>query len=166
MTVQPLTRRRSVLSWALILVAGLAGAAQNRIEMRDGSVINGELIGIESGVYRIHSRTLGEVAIPESEVLLIRPATVTTPAPPPSANSDPQAGDLAAVQQQLLANPGIMDAMTRLQSDQTIQSALADPEFTRLILSGDLEALRANPRFLGLMENPAIQAILGQALGR
>ena len=170
MTVQLLTRRRSALSWALILVAGLCAglvdAAENRIELRDGSVINGELVGIESGVYRVRSQVLGEVRVRESEVLAIRPTTAATSAPTSSANTAPQTGELAAIQQQLLANPGIMEAITRLQGDPSVQSALADPEFTRLILSGDLQALRTNPRFLSLRENPAIQAILGQALGR
>ncbi len=178
MTVQSLTRRRpraprcqlSGLSWVLILVTGLVtvlvSAAENRIELRDGSVISGELIGIEGGVYRVRSRALGEVTVRESEVLAIRPATAETPAPAPSANTGgPQSSDLMAIQRQLLANPGIMESITRLQSDPAIQTALADPEFTRLILSGNLEALRANPRFQGLMENPAIRAIVGQALG-
>lgn len=172
MTVQSFARwrprgRLAGLPWALILVAGLGSATENRIELRDGSVISGELIGIEGGVYRVRSRALGEVTVRESEVLAIRPVTAETPVPAPSANTGgPQSSDLMAIQRQLLANPGIMEAIARLQSDPAVRTALADPQFTRLILSGDLETLRTNPRFQGLMENPAIQAIVGQALGR
>ncbi|WP_295414126.1 hypothetical protein [uncultured Thiodictyon sp.] len=169
----------SALYALLILGAGLVGAAENRIELRDGSVITGELIGVTNGGYRVRSTALGEMTIPQSEVLAIRPAsagaapsataaTPATAAPASSAGSgtNPQAADLAAIQQQLLSNPQTMEAVTRLQSDPDVQAALADPEFTRLIMSGNVEALRNNPRAQRLMENPAIKAIAGQAIGQ
>jgi hypothetical protein len=172
------TRRPlAALYCALILGAGVGNAAENRIELRDGSVITADLIGIVDGGYRVRSTALGEMTIPESQVLAIRPAsagaapgataaTPATAAPSPGAGTSPQAADLAAIQQQLLSNPQTMEAITRLQSDPDVQAALADPEFTRLIMSGNVEALRTNPRTQRLMENPAIKAIAGQAKGQ
>ncbi len=186
MTNHPATRssdpRRShgrlALLWlTLCLGAGLVAAAESRIELRDGSIMSGELVGIGNGVYRVRSATLGEIAIPESAVLAIRPASAgaaasngaaapTSPAAPnPAANPVPQTIDLAAIQQQVLSNPQTMDAITRLQSDPGIQAALADPQFMGLIMSGNVEALRADPRLQRLLENPAIQSIVGQVLG-
>ncbi len=56
-----------------------------------------------------------------------------------------------------------MQAIMGLQGDPEIQAALADPALVRLILSGDLEALRADPRFQRLMGHPGIQGILDRA---
>jgi hypothetical protein len=176
-------RPLAALYCVIILSASLVSAAETRIELRDGSVITADLIGIVDGGYRVRSSALGEMTIPHSEVLAIRPASanaapsrpgttapnLATAAPSPGAGSaagtGPQAADIAAIQQQLLGNPQTMEAITRLQSDPDVKEALADPEFIRLITSGDMEALRTNPRALRLMENPAIKAIAGQAMG-
>jgi hypothetical protein len=163
------------LCLALGLSPGLVVAAESRIELRDGSVISADLVGVGNGVYRVRSATLGEVTIPESAVLAIRPATAGAAAPTSAAtsaaapNPAPGAGaqtvDLAAIQQQLLDNPQTMEAITRLQSDPGIQAALADPQFVAMIMSGNVEALRTDPRFQRLLENPAIRALIGQVLG-
>lgn len=157
----------------LTLAGGPAVAAESRIELRDGSVITGELIGVGGGSYRVQSSTLGEVSIPEAQVLAIRPAGTAAPATPPAtapsgtgAAEAPPGLDLGSVRQQLMAQPQIMEAINRLQSDPEIQSILSDPELVRRIMAGDLEGVRSDPRFQKLLENPAIQAIVSQALGR
>ena len=151
-----------VLLW--MLAPGSVAAADSRIELRDGSVISGEVVSAANGVYRIHSANLGEIQVRESDVAAIRPGATGTATPGAPTGSDGRTGDLAAIQQQLLGNPQTMDSITRLQNDPGITAALADPEFARLILSGDLETLRNDPRFQRLLENPAIQAIVGQVL--
>jgi hypothetical protein len=156
-----------VLLWALILGTGALSAGESRIELRDGSVISGEVVGVGAGGYRIRSAALGEVQVRESDVLAIRPAQAGgTTAPGAGAEAGGQTGNLAAIQQQLMGNPQTMDSITRLKNDPGIAAALADPGFAQLILSGDLEALSKDPRFQHLMENPEIQAIVGQVLGR
>ena len=179
----PWRARLAPLCLALSLSPGLVAAAESRIELRDGSVISADLVGVGNGVYRVRSATLGELRIPQSKVLAIRPATAgTTPstsatapnsaaAPTSAATPNPppgpgvQAVDLAAIQQQLLGNPQTMEAITRMQSDPGIQAALADPQFVAMIMSGNVEALRTDPRFQRLLENPAIRALIGQVLG-
>ena len=171
---RPSSRQRRrwgpALAALLTLAGGLGTAAESRVELRDGSVITGELVGVGGGSYRIQSGTLGEVSIPESEVLAIRPAGAAAPtaaAPSGTGAAEAPAGfDLGSIRQQLVAQPQIMEAINRLQSDPEVQSVLSDPELVRRIMAGDLEAVRADPRFQKLLENPAIQAIVSQALGR
>ncbi len=163
--------RFAPLCLALCLSPGLVAAAESRIELRDGSVISADLVGVGDGVYRVRSAALGELTIPESKVLAIRPATADAAAPTSAAAPNPAGGagaqtpDLAAIQQQLLGNPQTMEAITRLQSDPGIQAALADPQFVAMIMSGNVEALRTDPRFQRLLENPAIRALIGQVMG-
>lgn len=158
-----------------VLLAAIASptvAGESRIELRDGTVLRGELMSVSEGAYRIRSAALGEIQVPESEVTAVRPMG--------AIGGTGSAGDwgaaeiagasgeigyregLAAVQQQLAGNPGIMQAILSLQENPQIQAALADPAFTQLIMSGDLATLSMDPRFLLLMADPAIQGILGR----
>ena len=74
--------------------------------------------------------------------------------------------EIAAIQQQLASDPGLMGQVSALQNDPEIQAVLSDPELTRLILSGDLERLRGDARIQRLMAHPTIQAIMGQMMAR
>lgn len=148
------------------LIAGLllAGgnpllAGESRIELSDGSLITGELVGIDNGQYRIRSTTLGEMSVPESAIRSIQPPGSGGETAPDVSAYGPE---IASIQQQLATNPGLMGQITALQNDPAIQAVLADPELTRLILAGDLERLRADPRIQRLMEHPGIQGIVGQ----
>jgi hypothetical protein len=59
-----------------------------------------------------------------------------------------------------------MGAIAALQGDPQLRAALADPEFARAVLSGDLDALQQDPRFIELMRHPGIQEIVGRMTGR
>ncbi|WP_295577944.1 hypothetical protein [uncultured Lamprocystis sp.] len=161
------------LPWlAVSLLGGLCiclsplSAGESRIELRDGSVIGGEIIAVGDGVYRVRSASLGEIQVREADVLAIRPGGSGTTATTAAETGNLGSSGLAAIQQQLLGNPQTMDAISRLQGDADVTAALTDPEFMRLITAGDAEKLRTDPRFQRLMENPAIQAIVEQVLGR
>jgi hypothetical protein len=161
------------------LLTGPALAGQSLIELRDGSTIAGALVRVEGAVYVIQSATLGEVRIPESEVLSIRPVSAGTPGGErggtqvgagPSGAGTPSAGALGGqiqdLQQQLTQDPQLMGAIAALQGDPQLRAALADPEFARAVLSGDLDALQQDPRFIELMRHPGIQEIVGRMTGR
>ena len=167
------SRARILTTLAALVVLGLifahAGlAAEGRvIELRDGSVLVGELVGAGNGRYRFRTPALGEIELPESEVLAIRVAASTaTSSGSTSPGSSDLPGVMANIQQQMVGDPTLASAITSLQSDAELQAALADPAFTQLVLSGNLTALGTDPRFLRLMANPAIQALLGQIGGR
>jgi hypothetical protein len=59
----------------------------------------------------------------------------------------------------MIGNPEIINMLTDLQNDPEVQAALADPEFMRLVTSGNLGALQSNPRFQSLINNPRLRAI-------
>lgn len=162
---------RLAFALALALAGGVTGAAEGRIELRDGSVISGEVIGVGGGSYRVRSSTLGEISVPESQVLAIRPAGAPA-APTPTAapagegtNGTPTGIDIGDIRQQIMAQPQVMEAIGRLQDDPEVQAILSDPELVRRIMSGDLAGVRSDPRFQHLLDNPAIRAILSQVLG-
>lgn len=153
---------------ALSLGGGPAGLAAggSRIELRDGSVFSGELIGVESGRYRIRTALMGEIEVKESDVLAIRPAE-SGGSRPPALNSGPAdySGAFADIGHQVLSDPGLLGSIMELQNDPELQSALADPGFVGLIMSGNVDALKSDPRFLHLMAHPTVQAIIGRVTG-
>lgn len=159
----------------LTALACPAVAGESRIELRDGTVLRGELVSVSEGAYRIRSATLGEVQVHESEVMAIRPlgavgdtgdAGHAGPAETRGASGGADyREDLAAIQQRLVGDPGTMQAILSLQENPEIRAALADPAFARLILSGDAATLSTDPRFQRLMADPAIQDILSRVQG-
>jgi hypothetical protein len=157
----------ATLGLCLALAAAGPRAEGRAIELRDGSVLIGELVGITNGRYRIRTAMLGEIEVPEADVLAVRPVGESSPTPVGalSGSADLQ-GTIAGIQRQIAGDPALMGAVSALQSDPELQAALADPAFVQLVLSGNLTALSADPRFLRLMANPAVQAILSQAAGR
>jgi hypothetical protein len=184
--------RPLLLGVSLLGIAGLASSAESRIELRDGTVLYGEVVSASGGAYRVRSGLLGEIQIPESNVVAIRPmgfegsepdtgqsgaaapSTAYGMAPPAAASAAPSAatsgsdhqGELAAIQQQLVGDPDTLKAIMTLQNDPEIRAALADPAFAQLILSGNVEALSADPRFQRLMEHPGIKGIVGRTTGQ
>jgi hypothetical protein len=157
-----------VAALCLGLVQGASVATEGRaIELRDGSVLMGELVSAGNGRYRISTPVLGEIELPESEVLAIRSAPASAPSPvDPSLGATDLQGLMSAIQGQIVGDPTLVGAITALQSDPELQAALADPAFTQLILSGNVVALSSDPRFLRLMANPAIQSLLGRIGGQ
>lgn len=145
----------------------LFAAEERAIELRDGSVLMGELVSAGNGHYRIRTPVLGEIELPESEILAIRSAPTSAPnLVNPSLGATDLQGLMSAIQGQIVGDPALVGAITALQSDPELQAALADPAFTQLILSGNVMALSGDPRFLRLMANPAIQSLLGRIGGQ
>ncbi|MBK5966570.1 hypothetical protein CCR95_21460 [Thiocystis minor] len=155
----------SILS-VLLAGSGQVAAETSRIELADGSVLSGELVAIEGGRYRIRSAALGEILVPESEIRSIQPGGSASMPQPPASGIPGYGTEIAAIQQQLASNPGLMGQVSALQNDPEIQAVLSDPELTRLIMSGDLERLRGDARIQRLMAHPTIQAIMGQMVGQ
>jgi hypothetical protein len=139
-------------------------SADSRIELRDGSVLTGELVGVGEGGFRVRTPLLGELVIPESDVLAVRSVESGSPVRSSSEQAIGQGyqSEIAGIQQQMVADPAIMSSISALQADPELQALLMDPEFSRRVISGDLQALSTDPRLIRLMEHPAIQGIVGR----
>ena len=148
-------RTGSILLSLLLAMVTLASHAASRIELVDGTVINGDLLSMSNGRYVVQSTTLGRIELPQSSIRAIEPVIGRSGTGGGNA-------DFHAIQQQITASPELMQLVTALMSDPEIQAAMKDPEFMRLILSGDVAALKDDPRILKLMGNPSIQAIIGK----
>ena len=67
---------KSRFAWVLLIGLGLVGAAAgelSRIELRDGSIISGEVVGFADGRYLVESPALGRVTIDQAEIRSLQP---------------------------------------------------------------------------------------------
>ena len=153
-------------SWVLPIVLGLGGPAAgevSRIELRDGSIISGEVVGFADGRYLVQSPALGQVTIDQSQIRSLQPGALAGGDPSGHGGYGAQIMDL---QQQLIGDAQIMGMITTLQSDPQVQAALADPEFMQLVSSGNLGALQSNPRFKALMSSSRFRALQERMTGQ
>jgi hypothetical protein len=150
-------------AWVLLIGLGLVGAAAgeaSRIELRDGSIISGEVVGFADGRYLVESPALGRVTIDQSQILSLQPGGAA------GASSGGHGAQIMDLQQQIMGDAAIMGMVTALQSDPQVQAALADPEFMQLVTSGNLGALQSNPRFKALMNRPDLRALQERMSGQ
>jgi hypothetical protein len=146
-----------ILFATLFLSAECHAGEVRAIELRDGSVVTGEVLSLTNGKYTIRSGSLGNVQIEESKVLSIRP--VSAPAANTGAAPDNRAGDINALQNRMMNDKEVMNKIQSLQNDPEFMKILEDPEIMKAVNSGDISTLMANPRFLKLMNNSTVRDI-------
>jgi len=137
----------------LSLSAALAfGGEMREIELKDGSVISGEVLSLTGGVYTIKSDSLGTIKLEESKIRAIRSKGAGTPPSGPGA-------DTRGLQDKMMSDKEVMSLIQSLQSDPEFQKVLEDPEIMKAVQAGDVAALMANPQFMKLLNNSTVKEI-------
>jgi len=139
--------------------------------LKDGSQIKGVLSSVDNGVYTVKTPIIGDVHINASDVAsitngnaapapaLAAPTGLNAPLPASGSNMDAQ---IAASQQQLMANPQSMAILQQMAQDPDISQALQDPALVQAVTSHDYQAVQSNPRVQELMSNPKMQQLIKQ----
>ncbi|MFP4347560.1 MAG: hypothetical protein ACLFQY_04695 [Desulfococcaceae bacterium] len=147
----------------LLILGGFASAGQMReVVLSDGSVLLAEVVSYKEGVYTLRSDTMGELEVQDSAIRTIRePGAAAAPGTlSHQADRAPTQEDVESMKQSVLSNPGLLGMVFSLRNDPAIQEIIQDPEIMALVMSGDVESLESNQKFMKLMENPKIQAIV------
>ena len=148
----------------LLLVGALctpAWATELRLTLTDGSVITGEIESVQNGIYTFRSPSLGTLSLKESDIRRIEmpagsPSRADGETSKPSAASDPQ---VEALQRRILADDALMNSVTALLDDPQLQAVLKDPEVLDAFRAGDIDALKGNPKFRSLIDDPKVKEI-------
>ena len=147
--------RAWVLCTALLSLAPAARAGGPvTLELTDGSVVTGELLGINGGSYQVRSPSLGTLRVDQADVRVMRRGRAA------AAGVSTATADIEAMQRRLVTDPDIMAMIMALRDDPELTAALADPALLQAVTTGDLDAVRGNERFRELMEHPGIHAII------
>jgi len=156
---------KACLAAALLgLAAGVL--ASPTIELKDGSRIQGEIQGLENGVYTVLSPSLGTVHVAQSNIARILYSGDASNATDSSGKSAPHDDALSRdIQQQttrLAQDPAAMQSIMSLQSDPQIQAILNDPAIVKAIQEGDYVSLLGNAKIQALESNEHLKQLLQQ----
>jgi hypothetical protein len=130
---------------------GLMAGEIKEIELKDGSIITGEVQSLANGVYTIRTGSLGTLTIDDSRVLAIRPRGQGASSRPNDSSSQAR-----SLEERMQGDEEVMNKIRSLKDDPAFQKVLEDPEHMNAVNSGDVAALMADPRFLQLMQNPTV----------
>jgi hypothetical protein len=126
----------------LTLSAAVYCAQASRIELSDGSVINGEITSYINGVYTINSKTFGEIKLESAKVSKIESVN------PPGIED---------YRQKVMNNPQNAAVITGLAADPQIQELVKDPQISNAAKAGDIQALMKNEKFMSIVNNSQLQ---------
>jgi len=148
----------------LLLASHVFAGDAATIYLNDGSVLAGEIISINSGVYSIQTETMGLININKLKISSINFESRSKISPSDSertggtGNSDimEQASVLSKT---LMADEEIMEMILGLQNNPDFKAVLNDPDIMNAINTGNIEALLSNPKFLKLMNNSEVETI-------
>ncbi|HYE85367.1 MAG TPA: hypothetical protein VEA16_03355 [Vicinamibacterales bacterium] len=132
------------------------------IELTDGSRVQGDIQGIEGGIYTIVSPALGTLRIPQAKIARIVYDGGGESGDAPASGNDALASQMAQLQAQLARDPGVMQLIQQLQSDPQIQALLNDPQIMQAIQQGDYASLMNNAKIRALENNAQLKQLLQQ----
>jgi hypothetical protein len=140
----------------LVFVAGSAFAGSPReIELKDGSIITGEVISLSNGIYTIRSDSLGTVKIEESKISVMRSKSSSQSSGVAQGKGD----EITSLRNKMMSDQEIMNLIQSLQNNPEFKKILEDPDVMKAVNEADIPALMANPKFINLLNNPTVQEI-------
>jgi hypothetical protein len=149
----------TILFCLIILTLGLTPAFSqqlSKIELADGSTINGEVVSLVDGVYTIKSASTGEIKVPGDKVRSIETASAATTYAP-SQSGDLMQAQVGAMHDKLMANPENAALLNNVAKNPKLQDMANDPEIIEAAKKGDIQALMKNPKFMEIVNSPEMQ---------
>jgi hypothetical protein len=125
----------------------------NRFELKDGSVIQGEILSYSKGIYKINTDVLGTITLSENKIRAIHPASSESKKLPSAHNID-------QVQKQMMNDPETVELIQQLQSNPSVQEILQDKELMDAIAQGNLNRVGDDPKIKALMQQETIGKII------
>lgn len=122
------------------------------IVLTDGTVMIGEVVSFDNGVYTVRTDSLGSITIDESKIQAIRQHG--GPAATAGVNKE-----IRSLQERMIKDKEIMSMIESLRSDPDFLKALENPAIIKAVNEGDVGTLAANPEFLKLLQHSAVQDI-------
>ena len=159
---------------SLILFLGIISLAHSdriisKIELSDGSIIEGEIVSLGNGVYSVNTESLGKVEINASKVsrIMAENAKINPPATntPPAAETQDIASDeslgseMQRMQSKITQDPEAMKTVVGMLFDPQFQEILKDPVIVNAVKAQDIKALMQNEKFMSLMDNQNIREL-------
>jgi hypothetical protein len=147
----------SLLALGLFLGSAQAGEVKE-IVLKDGSVLTGEVVSLNNGIYTVKSDILGTIKLEESKVRAIQERSAS-PGPALSSHSSATGGEVKSLQEKMMSDKEVMSLIQSLQNDPEFKKLMEDPKIMQAVNAGDVATLSADPRFMKLLNNPTVHEI-------
>ncbi len=157
--------KRIIICCAFFLTLSVAGYCGqiSRVELVDGSVVEGEIASFQNGVYTLKTQNQGIIKLEFLKIKRIEttnrvsaPAKANIPAQPEVNLNN---ADVNQLSQKIMSNPDAMKAVSELVADPQFQEIMKDPDIINAAKLQDINALMSNEKFMSLINNPKILQI-------
>lgn len=132
----------------------------SKIELADGSVINGEIVSYTNNVYTINTANFGEIKVGVKNVAKIESTNYASPntaVNPIIQTSNPTPSQVSTYGQTLMGNPENAAIVIGLTSNPELQEMASDPEILDAAKRNDIQALMKNAKFMDIVNSPEMQ---------
>lgn len=160
----------------LLTIAANAHSAQQLILLNDGSIIKGNVIGVENQKYIISTNNLGKIEVAESDIQSItnenaaqatqQPAIQNTLGNTSTLGSLGMSGQMQQMQNTLMSDPQMMAEIQTMLQDEELMAILSDPAIMKDLMSQDPATIQNNPKIMQLMNNPKMQALMQMMMNK
>lgn len=138
-----------------------AAASAATLELKDGTVIHGDIKTLQDDVYTVETESLGTLRVRKQNVRTIDHGGGPTMGSSTNGSSA-NAAALQATQLRILQDPGLLSMIQSLQNDPEVQAVLADAEIMAALASGNFAALMNNPKIIALTSNSNIREVVDE----
>lgn len=159
--------KKVILSLVLFFNIFISLALANKlskVELVDGSIIIGEVSGINNGKYTVNSQEMGVLQIKESRIKqIILADTKNNPDLTIPQGNGPSSDQIETMKNKILGNQETMGMIRSLQNDPQFREILNDPEIINAVKSGNTASLMNNEKLIRLKDNPLVREIKTRA---
>jgi len=145
----------------IVLSSSHAGV-RSQIQLLDGTLIQAEIISFSKGVYKLRSKSLGVLSIPEEKIQSIHSnqSEGLEPSKVFRNEASPKKLKIQELQEKLTSDPKTMKMLMDLQDDPSMIGILNDKDLMRAIQQGNLSTVIKNPKIQKLMKSKAVGDVI------
>jgi len=148
-----------------ILLAPCWPSFAESLVLKDGTVIQGDIRGLQDDVYIVETDSLGTVRVQREQIRTIDHSDERSAGLPATSSPDKSFSEQAeqqALQSRIMQDASLFSMIQALKSDPEVQAILADPEIMSAIASGNYGALMNHPKIIALTGNDMVREVIDE----
>lgn len=154
--------KRNIIFFLFFLSLNITGycGQVSRIELTDGSVVNGEITAFANGSYTINTVSFGEIKIDAARVVKIESAgssLLNAPLDSDALSNKLTPSQIADYKQKIMSNPDNAAVIQNLATNPVFRELAEDPEIANAVKSGNIQELIKNKKIIDVINSPEIE---------
>lgn len=137
----------------MVCILNVAAQPQERVvKLKDGTVVQGEVLSKEGDVYKIATKTLGVISVKDIDIASIGEGQ--------SVYQEPQGiPNVEEIKQGIVGNAQVIALAESLALDPKVVEMFEDPALKAAIARQDMDYLQNNEKFMELVRSPEMEKI-------